>query len=623
FKDCPKNSHIKFDFLLPWENMAAKMGPEYTEAWGHTGVYTYLIMEPGTDPIAFEKSLQPMINAECPWLAEYNMTIDLRMQPLTDIHLNSHFMQEYEPNGDRESVDILALIALFIMIMAWVNFVNLATACSVSRAREVGMRKVVGATRRQIVVQHFFEFGVTNLIAASCAVILVALFQPVFNSLTGMPDNIGLFSRAWFVGALGVMVFVGVFLSGLYPVLAMASFKPASVLKGKWGNSSVGIRLRKALVVFQFAVGLVLVMATITVFGQVSFMRSQTLGFNMDQTMVIKAPRVRNKESYGTDIETLKETLMSFPEINRVCHVTEVPGRQIYWDAGGIHKAGEDISQSKNYQIVGIDYDFADAFELEFAAGRNFSVEFPTDKEALILNETAVQWMGFEGADSAVGQQVEYWGEIYTIVGVLKDYHQQSLKVDVEPHIFRLMPYGRGTMGMIAVKTNVQDVQATIASVRGQYDKMFPGNPFEYFFLDDYYHQQYESDERFGRVYSLFSLLAIVIIVLGIYGLSAFSITRMTKAIGIRKVLGASVSSITGMLTREFVILGAIANIVAWPVAYYSLSRWLENFAYRTEIGLGVFLLAGFTVMVVALGTVSMQVIRAARTNPVDAIREE
>jgi putative ABC transport system permease protein len=622
FEDIPQNSHLKFDILLPWKNLEAMMGPDYYEAWGHTGSYTYLIAAPGTDPAAFEQRLMPLIESECPWLKEYNMTIGLKMQPLTDIHLNSHFMQEYEVNGNSDSVDFLFIIAFFIIIMAWVNYVNLSTARSLKRAKEVGLRKVVGASRSQLIIQFFFEVTVINLIAVAAAIGLLELSLPLFNQMTGITMDINLLAQAWLWLTIGGMFLVGVFLSGLYPVLAMSGFKPITALKGRMVTKARGINLRQALVVFQFAVGLFLIIATLTVYRQLSFMRGQELGFDMNQTLVVRAPRVRD-EKYISKSEAFRETLLKRKDIEKLCHVTEVPGRQVYWDAGGIFKAGEDANQRKNYQIVGTDYDFADVFGLEFVAGRNFSRDFPADSIALILNETAVRSLGFANPDSAVVGQVNYWGEIYPVVGVLKDYHQQSLKEAFEPHIFRLMPNGRGARGMIAMKVNSSDIGTTVEQVKQLYDEFYPGNPFDYFFLDEYYNQQYQADELFGKVYSLFSFLAIFVTALGIYGLSAYSITQMTREIGIRKVLGASITSIVKMLTREFVLLAVIANAIAWPIAWYAMSRWLERFAWRTEIGIAVFMAAGLLIIGIALLTVSYQVIRAARANPVNAIQHE
>ncbi|MFH2035410.1 MAG: ABC transporter permease, partial [Candidatus Zixiibacteriota bacterium] len=258
FEDVPHNTHLKYDIILPWENLAAKAGPEYTEAWGHTGTYTYLRVQPGTDPVEFEKKLLNMVETECPWLEEYKLSIDLKMQPLADIHLNSHYMQEYEVNGDKETVDLLFLIAIFIIIIAWVNYTNLSTARAFNRAKEIGLRKVVGASRRQLIVQFFCEIAMVNFISILGAIGLIELFIPYFGQLTGIPSNASILGQNWFWGVLAIVYFTGVIFSGIYPVIAMSSFRPIAVIKGKFGKSSKGINVRKVLVIFQFTVSLVL-----------------------------------------------------------------------------------------------------------------------------------------------------------------------------------------------------------------------------------------------------------------------------------------------------------------------------------------------------------------------------
>ncbi|UCC45298.1 MAG: ABC transporter permease [Candidatus Zixiibacteriota bacterium] len=622
FADFPHNSHLKMDIILPWRNLETKFGPDYTEAWGHSGAYTYLLVSPDTDPAAFEESLQPMIRLECPWLDEYKMRIDLKMQPIQDIHLTSHYMQEHETNGDVEAVDSLIIVALFILAMAWINFVNLSTAFSLNRAKEVGLRKVAGASRRQLIFQFLAETITTNLIAIGLSLVIIVSSIHVFNQFTGIPTEIDPLTRSWFWQSLGLVFVAGLVFSGIYPAIAMSSFSPASVLKGRFSSSKAGIITRKILVVGQFTIGLLLIIATITVFRQLTFMRNQALGFEMEQTLVVRAPRVRG-ENYGSTFKSFKETILSRSDIEIVSHPTEVPGRQIYWDNGAIMIAGQDVDQGKNYQIVGIDYEFAELFGLEFVAGRNFSKEFPSDSEALILNETAVKYMGFTSPDSAIGKQVDYWGEIFTIVGIMKDFHQQSLREQFEPHIYRLMFHGRGLMGSIAMRINTSDESETVAAVKTIYDRFFPGNPFNFFFLDDYYNQQYDADEMSAGVYSLFTALAIIIIVLGIYGLASFNIIQQKLQIAIRKVLGATAAGIITMLIKEYFVLVALANLIAAPVAYFLMNRWLENFAFRTTIGIGIFLIAALTTVIIAFLSVIYQVHKAVHVNPTEVIANE
>ena len=544
------------------------------------------------------------------------------MQPLHDIHLTSHFMQEYEVNGDKDSVNFLFIIALFIIIMAWVNYINLSTARSLTRAKEVGLRKVTGANRRQLMLQFFLEITLINLVAILISFALVQAFLPFFTQITGTPADHNIWREGWFWIAALLMFLVGVFLSGLYPVVVLSSFKPTAVLKGKLGNSAKGINLRKILVIFQFVMALVLIVGTLTVYRQIDFMKSQDLGFDKNHILVIKAPRVRD-EAFREKFTTFKEELLKQSNINGFCVVTEVPGRQIFWDNGGIFKYGEDISKGKNYQIVGIDYDFVNLFDLKFTAGRNFSKEFPADKDALIFNETAVQWMGFTDPEAAVGQKVNYWEKIYTIIGVLKDYHQQSLKAAFEPHIYRLLPYGRGIRGHFAVKINPQNVRETVRLIQNQFEQFFPGNPTEFFFLDDYYNQQYKEDELFGKVFSIFSFLAIFVTCLGILGLSSFMAIQRTKEIGIRKVLGAGVSTIIFLLTRDFLGLLLLSFFISLPLSIWGIIQWLSGFAHRMSLDGWLFVLPLLTVSVIMVLTIGSHIARAALANPIDSIKYE
>jgi putative ABC transport system permease protein len=622
FEDVPRNSHLKFDILLPWEKVLTLYGTDYTEAWGHTGSYTYLRVKVGTDPQAFEKKLLPLVEKECPWLKEYKMTIDLKMQPLKDIRLNSHYMQEYESNGDRDTVNFLLIIAVFIIIIAWVNYINLSTARSLGRAREVGVRKVVGASRGQLIVQLFLETIIVNTAAIGLTFVIINMILPYFSQLAGMPLDTGLWNHSWFWLALVAMFVAGVFLSGLYPVIAMTSYKPVIVLKGQLSRSDKGTRLRKTLVAFQFIIAIGLIIGTMTVYRQLSYMRNQKLGFDMDQILVMKAPRVRDANFEG-QLRAFREELLTLTGINKFCVVTETPGRQVYWDAGAIHKAGEDDSKGKNYQIVGIDYDFADVFGVELMSGRNFSKEFPADKNGLIFNETAVKWMGFESSEAAVGQQVDYWGEIFTIVGVFKNYHQQSLKQAFEPHIFRLMPTGRGVRGHFAIKMNGQNVRKSLELAGEKYAKFFPGNPFDFYFLDDYYNKQYQGDELVGMIVAIFAFLAIFVTCLGIFGLSSFITLQRIKEIGIRKVLGATVFQLVSMFYKFFVKWILVAALVACPVTWHVMNKWLDNYAYRINLSWWIFALAGGIALIIALLTVSWQAIRAATANPVEALRYE
>lgn len=622
FKDIPENSHLKMDIILPWKNLESQFGPEYYEAWGHTGSYTYLTIRPGTDPRVFEDKLQALVKAEVPWLKEYKMTIDLIMQPLTDIHLNSHFMQEYEVNGNLDTVNFLNLIAFFIIFMAWINYTNLSTARSLRRAREIGIRKVMGSSRWQLRIQFFMETVLINFFAIFLAFVILQSMLPPFSKLTGIPQNFSIWTQSWFWPAIVLLFVAGVFLSGFYPIMAMSAFEPVKVLKGKVGTSKSEINLRKFLVIFQYAIALALIIATITIFQQIAFMRNQDLGFEINQILVVRAPRIRN-ESFQENYQSFKNTLLAQASITGISFVTEVPGRQIYWDNGGIRKAGEPRSKGKNYQIVGVDYDFADLFEIKFVQGRNFSKKFPADKDALILNETAVRWMGFKSPEEALGKQVDYWDKIYPIIGVIKDYHQQSPKEEFEPHIYRYMPHGRGIRGVFALKINSRAIKETIVRIKQEYDLLFPGNPFEYFFLDDYFNQQYKADQLLGNVFTLFSGLAILITALGILGLSAFSASQRIREIAIRKVMGASVSKILSLILKDFIYLLTISFLLILPLMFFGLNHWLNGFALRMKLNGFILILPYFFVFFITLTTVISMTVKAASTNPVKTLKYE
>ncbi len=623
FEDVPLNSHLKFDILLSYQNLLSIFPPEVRQSWGYTGYYTYLKLKPGADPLAFEKKMPDLVKSHAAELMSYyKVLIELKMQPLTDIHLTSHFMQEYEINGSRTSVNVLMIVAVFIIFMAWINYVNLSTSRSLTRAREVGLRKVVGASRFQLIYQFFYETFIIYALAVMLALILINVFLPYFSRITGTPVGDGLWETSWFWLSLLALFLAGIVLSGSYPVVAVSAYRPVVVIRGDLGSKPKGMNLRKALVVFQFVIALVLITATFSVYRQIVFMKNQDLGFDMEQTLVVSIPRVRD-ESFKESVTSFKQELLRQSQIRKLCVVTEVPGRQIIWDNGGIRRAGEDTAKGKNYQIVGVDYDFVNVFNLRIIQGRNFSKDFPDDKNALVLNETAVKTMGFNSNEEAIGELVDYWGELYPIIGVLADYHQQSLKVAFEPHLYRLYPYGRPPWGRFAIKIDAQNVKETIPMIGRYYEQFFPGNPFEFFFLDDYFNQQYVSDELFGRVIGIFSFLAVFVTCLGIFGMTSFMAIQRTKEIGMRKVLGASTGSILRLLMKEFLGLIGVSLFIAWPLAFWGIQKWLNAFANRMSWNFLLFLMPLVIVLTITTVTMSSTIIKSALANPVDSIRQE
>jgi len=621
FEDIASNSHLKFDILLSYPDLLRIYGQDMENSWGDSGWFTYLLLAPGADPATLERKLPALVEAEFgDELRAYKLTAQLKLQLLRDIHLDSHFQQEYEINGDRSAVRILSLIAVFILIIAWVNYVNLSTARALTRAKEVGLRKVVGAGRNHLAAQFFLETTLINLAAVGGAVILVTSVLPLFRRLTRIPAALAPWTQPWFWSFLPLLILAGIVCSGTYPVIVLSSFRPAVVLKGKLGNAVRGLGLRKALVVFQFVMAFVLGIGTTAAFRQISYLKNLDPGFSLDRKLVFRMPRVR-EESFGRRLPAFKERILRRSGVSGFCVATDVPGRQVWWDAGAIRRAGTD--DNKNYQIVGVDEDFISVFDLTLVAGRNFSRDHPGDSAALIVNETAARWLGFPRPPDAVGQPIDYWGKIFTVVGVLKDYHQQYPKQAFEPHLFRYLPEGRDVRGWFAVDFDKPALPGIVSEIEKAYNEFFPGNPFDFFFLDDYYGSQYAGDERLGNVFGIFALLAMIVTCLGILGMSSFMTAQRTKEIGIRKVLGAGVPNVIFLLTKDFLRLILLAFLLALPIAAGGIQAWLKAFALRISLTPGLFLLPFVLIAATAILTVWAHVTKAATADPVESLRYE
>jgi putative ABC transport system permease protein len=585
------------------------------------GSLSYLLLKAGTDPKAlqakFPAYIQKTIGEE---LKKYDAGAVYNLQSLPDIHLYSHFMGEVEPNGDGNAVYLLLGIAFFIVVIAWVNYINLATARAINRAKEVGIRKVAGSFRGQLIRQFLLESALLNALAVGVALILVVIALPFFNKLSGQELSFSLLlSPSFWLALLGLFV-IGAFLSGLYPAFVLSGFMPVTVLKGKMSSSHRGVFLRKSLVVFQFAASLFLLIGTFTVFRQIQFMRDQKLGINIDQTLVIQPPIVRVDSTFQTTMTAFKEEMLRFPGIQKMAVSTSIPGDAVGWNAGGIRLKSQDEKDAKQYRVIGGDYDYLDTYGMKLVAGRKFSKAYGTDPKTVIFNKMAVQQLGFNKPEEALDQVIEFWGEQYKIIGVIDNYHQQSLREAYEPLIFRLIP---DLAGPISVKVGTGQLSGTIANIQAGWNRFFPGNPFEYFFLDEHFNEQYKADQRFGQVFGLFTGLAILVACLGLFGLASFATVQRTKEIGVRKVLGASVSQILQLLYKDFALLVVIGFVISVPIAWYVTHQWLQGYAFRTEPEWWLFVLPFAVVLLIALLTVSFQTLKAALANPVTSLRAE
>jgi putative ABC transport system permease protein len=627
-QDPPNNTHLKFDVLVSYNTLFARgdwAPARYDQSWQRKDMYTYIRTRAGTDPAALEAKLPGLVDKYLPDLETRNRKDVLYLQPLTSIHLYSHLSDEPEANGDGRSVYALMIIAFFILVIAYVNYINLATSRSMERANEVGIRKVAGAYRGQLIRQFLLESALVNFLALVLAAGIVQLSLPFFNQLagTGAPP-FQIWQHSWVWITFGVLFLVGAFFSGLYPAFVLSSFRPVSVLSGKVSASRFGTLFRKGLVVFQFATCVALIIGTITVFRQLNFMRAQDLGFNPDQVLVVERPgvRIRQQEDREEAINSFKEQLKQNPAIKAVASSLTIPGKKMRWKTS-IRKYSDPPEETHAIDFSGGDYDLIETLEIDLLAGRNFSREMGSDPDtAILITATAASMLGFDSPDAAVGQTLtlDDFETSAIVIGVTTDFHQEALRNKPDPMLFSLFEnYGEYYL----FRVNPTNVVATISSVENAWNTHFPGNPFHYFFLDDLFDAQYRNDQRFGQLFSLFAGLAILVGCLGLLGLSAFAVQRRFKEIGIRKVLGASALQILFLLNKDFLRLILLAILVASPLMGYLMFRWLQGFAYRIDMGWEIFGGAALIVLLIALITTSFQTIKAALVNPVESIRYE
>lgn len=609
--DLPYNSHIHFDVLVSFSTLRHVKDERITlEGWWLYEVYTYLLLAPGVEAEA--------VNAKLPAFIEKHLgqpgveEVTLRLQPIEDIHLHSDLLFEVGENSDISYVYVFSSIALIILLVACINFMNLSTARFSHRAREVGVRKVVGAHRSQIAWQFLGESILLTAIAMVVAVVAVAFLLPGFNAFTGKEVTLS-FGMAGAVFLLVSIVVVGL-LAGSYPALFLSAFRPTQVLKGTMAIGARSGLFRRFLIVLQFTVSIVLIISALVVYSQLSYMRNQDPGYDRSQVVVVPIRDVTLRDRYFT----VKDTLERVPAVLDTSLSSVVLGRQ----TPGIRTRVDGAEEPLVLDTLVVDQDFLEMFDIELLTGRRFAREIDSDvTSAFMLNETAVRAFGWQEPEDVVGRAVSWGGfKKGQIIGVVKDFHFQSLEYEIAPLILHLRPIA---FHYLFLKLPPEGADSALAAVEQAWDGVFPNNAFDYFFLEDELDRLYRAEQRLGQVIGLFSLLAVFVACLGLFGLAAFTAERRTKEIGIRKVLGSSVSGVVLLLSKEFTVLVLLANLIAWPIAFWLLSRWLEGFAYRIDLGLGVFVAGGLLALVIAWLTVSYQSLRAALINPADALRYE
>ncbi len=622
FADWPENAHLKPEILLSYitfSDVFNKGGRTETEFYWD-GFYTYLLLRPGTDPAALEARITPMIAEKAePQVAGQ---VAFFLQPLRDIHLHSHYLFEFEANGDAAAVNALFIIGIFVLLIAWFNYVNLATARSETRAREVGVRKVVGSSRGALVRQFLLEAGLLNVLAIGISVALSQILLPAFGQLAGKQIPFTLLNDPYFWTAVPAVFLLGTLLAGLYPALVLSAFRPSEALNSMSGRGAgVGNgMLRKGLVVVQFTASVALIVGTLVIFRQLSHLRNADLGINIDQTLVVKAPNVVGS-TYRAKISIFKNETAGLAAVRSMTASTAVPGQESGWTAA-IRPWGGDDNSYEGLEAIGFDFDFAAQYGLEAVEGRLISANMGSDSAACLLNEAGVQRLKLGSPKDALGKELDFWGDKLSVVGVVKNFHQQSPKLAFEPLIFRLLS-ANNQPDFFSIKTGAEGIDKTLLDIESKYSSAFPGNPFEYFFLDEHFDKQFDEDRRLARLTALFAGLAIFVSCLGLFALAAFVAERRTKEIGIRKVLGASVSSLVGLLSKEFILLVGIAILLATPLAWYAMNAWLQNFEMRIALEGWMFALAGLAALAIAFLTMSFQSVKAAVANPVKSLRRE
>jgi len=611
-KDVPRNSHMRFDALISRSTLPVDYG---SNSWGSFGVATYILLQDNTDWKVFQEKIQEMYDKFMAEIFErIGINIEYVLQPITDIHLHSVGGGESEQTGDVTYLYIFGIVGIFMLIIASINYMNLATARSSRRAREVGLRKVVGSNRGLLIGQFLTESTVLSIVSLLLSILLVFLLLSRFNTLSGkfMPASF-LANPLVLISFAGIVIFVGIF-GGSYPAFYLSRFNPVIIMKGTIGTGYSRFSLRKVLVVLQFAISLFMIISTWGVYDQLKYMKNKDVGF--DKENVIRM--ILNTQNMRRQSTVLKQAFRTIPNVLSVGGTNAPVG-------GGSGKSLMLVETQEGMQERGInmsacDHDFIETLGITILEGRDFSEDIPADTLlGVIINETLAKRMNW---DKPIGKKVQFTGDsvnVMRVVGLMKDYHQTGLYNEIESY---LMLYRLNNF-LVYAKLGDNDIPGTISLMEQKWKELYPDQPFEYTYLEDDFNDQFEADERRGVIFTLFSVLTVIIACLGLFGLASYTVDQRTREVGIRKVMGAGERTIVTLFSREFLILIGISILVAIPAAYYFMYEWLQNFVFRTNIKPMIFILSGLIALVIAFVTISLHTLRAGRINPADAVRHE
>ena len=620
FSDIPPNSHFKADMFLSIETWKQQNPNLFQTGYIYSGFYNYIKLREGTDPEEVNRKAAEYVEREYgETLAANRINMGFKLQPLEDIHLHSHYMHELELNGNASSIAILEIIAWFILIIAWVNFFNLSTITSMRRLREICIRKVNGAARKQLITQLLSESALVNLFAILVALILFESISPYFFNFADLPLDVPVWNQPWVIIFLIFAFIAGTFSAGIYSITGIPASKISELIKGGSYNIAGKRNMRKILVTAQFIIAIGLIASTTVIFRQYQLISQSPLGFKLNDMLVINAPLMNDSVSFNR-FNVMKKEIQQIPEFNGATFTSVIPGKPNMYNRGGVYIYGEEPTTGKNYRITEADENFAGVYNIKLIAGEDFTGYPDIDRERILLNETAAKFMGFSPFEEALGKRIVLEREILTIAGIIDDFHQLSPKEKIEPQIFRIP---RRHRGYLTIDINGAPPETAINKMENLYRSVFPANPFAYFFLDNYYNAQNLGEKRFIIVLALFSLLVIIITILGLMGLSAYTVEQKRKEIGIRKVLGAKKTDIFRSLFKDYILLWIAGGLIAIPLAYYLMDNWLNTFALRIQPGYLFFIFPVIIVILITLLTVFVQSSRVLHMNPSESIKAE
>lgn len=606
-ENVPESSHLQFDFVAPFELL--KRLNEPIDGWGRFRYYSYILLKKDVKYTEIRDKILTFFED-----SEIQIPAKLHIQPLPGIYFDSRFGVDMVSHGNKNNVYIILSIAFLILLIACINYMNLATAQASKRAKEVGLRKVAGAKRSDIIKQYYGESILLTFIAFFISLVLAELLIMPYNNLIGMELDLNVFGNEGFMIGIFVLVIIIGLIAGSYPALFLSSFNPAGIIKGAINGAPSKALLRKILVVTQFTMSIAMIIAALIVYNQLDYIKNKSLGFEKEHIIYIPI-----RGDIGKKFEMVKAEMLQNPLIESVTAANALPHR-IGSMTSGISWEGKDPESRELFGFASVDFDFINTLNIQLLEGRNFSKEFTTDLgEAFVINEQAAKSLGF---DSPIGKKVVFHGQNAQIIGVVQNFHFRSLYNPIEPVFLGVLPE-RYEFFNIFVKTKSADISSTVKYIESVWNKFNSEYPFNYFFLDESIESVYKPLEQLREIFIYFAAIAIILSCLGLYGLASFMVDQRVKEVGIRKVLGASISGITFLLSKEFTKWVLISNLFAWPIAWFAMDNWLQNFAYRIDFSTGPFLLAGLAALVIALITVSWQATKAALANPVKALRYE